>query len=110
MLRKKFSPNLIALGAIFLWFIYAIAYIALKNDSNAPVFAGYLSLIGETGLDILDGESGIEIAKELHRRKFFNLYITTGHNTNQFNDIEFIKGVVGKEPPFLECFVQGCTK
>lgn len=56
----------------------------------------------------LNGESGIDVARELYQRKFINLYITTGHDKNQFNDIKFIKGIVGKEPPF--CFVQGCTK
>ena len=56
----------------------------------------------------LDGADGMEVAKELHHRKFHNIYITTGYEKNRFSKFRFLKDVIGKEPPFLKKNVQGC--
>jgi signal transduction histidine kinase len=47
-----------------------------------------------------DCMSGQVFAKELYHGGFTNLYLATGYNIADFDDISHIKSVVGKEPPF----------
>lgn len=44
--------------------------------------------------------SGEESAKVLHEKGFINIYLATGHHASRFKSMEWIKGIVGKEPPF----------
>ncbi len=43
---------------------------------------------------------GDSVAKELFGLGFKEIYLTTGAEAKQFADLPFIKGVVGKDPPF----------
>lgn len=43
---------------------------------------------------------GVELAEKLHRLGYKNLYMATGSSSSEFDSYEFIKGVIGKEPPF----------
>lgn len=47
-----------------------------------------------------DGVKGEELAKELHDAGFSNIYLATGYAPETFNPMPWIKGVVGKEPPW----------
>jgi signal transduction histidine kinase len=46
------------------------------------------------------GERGEDIAKELHRKGFTNLHLTTGHAPESLPTMPWIKQVLGKEPPW----------
>lgn len=49
----------------------------------------------------LGGElTGTAFAKELHSKGFHNLYLCTGYEKNDFHPMNYIKDIVGKEPPF----------
>lgn len=49
-----------------------------------------------------DGDSeGVLVAKSLHERGFLNLFLTTGSRPERFKDIDWIKKVIGKSPPWL---------
>jgi signal transduction histidine kinase len=45
------------------------------------------------------GIKGEDIAKLLYAEGFRNLYLATGYSPEQFPKMEFIRGVIGKEPP-----------
>ena len=49
----------------------------------------------------LKEKSGLDIAKQLHLKGFKNLFLTTSYEPEQFSNVSFIKGVIGKEPPKL---------
>lgn len=44
--------------------------------------------------------SGVELAEKLNKLGFKKLYMATGSNPNDFVEFKFLKGVIGKEPPF----------
>ena len=44
--------------------------------------------------------SGEAFAKELYEQGFTELYLASGHAKEHFGDLPWIKGFVGKEPPF----------
>jgi len=46
--------------------------------------------------DVIKGQ---EYAKELYERGFMHIYLATGH-PNKFESMYWIKGVIGKMPPF----------
>ncbi len=43
---------------------------------------------------------GEECAKILYKKGFVNIYLATGHSAARFKSMNWIKGIVGKEPPF----------
>ena len=43
---------------------------------------------------------GEEYAKILYEQGFVNIYLATGHRSSRFKSMDWIKGIVGKEPPF----------
>jgi len=47
-----------------------------------------------------DGVKGEVFAAELHAKGFFNLYLATGYAPEKFFDLKFLKGVLGKTPPW----------
>lgn len=53
MQRNKLSTTFITINAIIAWLVYACAYIVLKNNPSTTTLAGYFSLVGEVGLDIV---------------------------------------------------------
>ena len=48
----------------------------------------------------IGNERGIILAEKLYNLGFKKLYMATGSNPEEFADISYIKGVIGKEPPF----------
>ena len=53
----------------------------------------------------IDSELGHELrgevyAEGLFKRGFKELYLATGHDADYFGDLPWIKGIVGKKPPF----------
>lgn len=46
------------------------------------------------------GLTGQDYAKELYEKGFTNIYLSTGYKKEHFSDMPWIKGIVGKEPPF----------
>ena len=46
------------------------------------------------------GVKGELVAKELYALGFTELYLATGHGAEKFANIPYIKGVIGKEPPW----------
>lgn len=52
-------------------------------------------------LDNNIGESsGLKLAEKLHSLGYKNLYMATGNQPEEFANFGFLKGVIGKEPPF----------
>lgn len=49
-----------------------------------------------------DGVRGEDIIIPLYHQGFSNLYITSGYEKERFVDVPFIKGIIGKAPPFIE--------
>ncbi|MBU0505667.1 HAMP domain-containing histidine kinase, partial [bacterium] len=47
-----------------------------------------------------DDVKGEELAKEYFEQGFENIYLATGYSVEDFPNMPWIKGVVGKEPPF----------
>ncbi len=45
-------------------------------------------------------EKGEELAQHLHSKNFTSLYITTGYEPEEFNSLTFLKGILGKTPPW----------
>lgn len=45
---------------------------------------------------------GEEVAKELYKKGFKRIYLTTGHNKNQYPPMPWIVDIIGKKPPFFK--------
>jgi anti-sigma regulatory factor (Ser/Thr protein kinase) len=50
--------------------------------------------------DLGNGLKGEEVAREIYNQGYKNLYIATGFESNKFKELKFLKGVIGKVPPF----------
>jgi hypothetical protein len=52
---------------------------------------------------LCDGVKGEDVAKELYKEGFTELYLATGHDPSSFDvdKMPFIKGIFGKEPPWI---------
>lgn len=46
------------------------------------------------------GVKGQDVARELSTAGFTNLYLATGYSPDQFGAMPWIKGIVGKDPPW----------
>ena len=85
---------------------------AIKHDKKivcfncVNIFNSYLHIFNKTTRFYLDSnlgeDRGENIAKELHNKGFLNLYITTGYEQNEFCNLPYIKGVIGKDPSFMK--------
>lgn len=62
-----------------------------NHDKTTPIY-----------IDVSLGEktSGITIAKEIFDKGHKNIYLATGFNPDMYRMFSWIKGVVGKEPPY----------
>lgn len=49
----------------------------------------------------LKERSGLQIAHDLYGKGYKNLFLTTSYEPEQFENVSFIRGVIGKEPPAL---------
>jgi len=47
-----------------------------------------------------NGVRGEVVAEQLHKLGFTQIYLATGYEPGQFGHIPWIKGIVGKDPPF----------
>lgn len=68
---KPISPFIIY--AIVGWVIYACVYIILKNIIKTNTFAGYFSLVGEVGLDIVMATLTFELWKKCEEQDAKNI-------------------------------------
>ena len=48
-----------------------------------------------------DGIKGEEIAEEIFKKGFKEIFLTTGSNSQDYPPLPWIKQIVGKEPPFV---------
>ncbi len=48
----------------------------------------------------LDNEKGEEVALELYNKGYKNITLCTGHPKSKFSELNYIKDVIGKSPPF----------
>lgn len=63
----------------------------MKYDKAIPIYIDS---------DLKDGQKGEEFAEQLFKQGFVNLYLSTGFDSDHFQGIPWLKGVVGKQPPF----------
>jgi hypothetical protein len=56
--------------------------------------------VGGLSTAYANGIKGEEIAEKLFDMGFNNIYLATGYDADYFSDIPFIRGIVGKSPPF----------
>lgn len=47
-----------------------------------------------------DEINGVEVLRKLYEQGHMNLFLSTGHESSEFEGIEYIKGTLGKEAPF----------
>lgn len=50
--------------------------------------------------DLNEPISGIELAKQLFEKGFNTIYLSTGYSPEHFKKMPWIRGIIGKEPPF----------
>ena len=79
--------------------------INFKGFTSATNFLDSIACIGKKSNIYIDFNLGDELigtdfAKELFSKGFHNLYLCTGYEKNNFLPMEYIKDIVGKEPPF----------
>ncbi|MHB1948718.1 MAG: ATP-binding protein [Gammaproteobacteria bacterium] len=76
--------------------------------NNKEVFMRYIDLFDKKVSVYLDShlgeEKGEEIARELYEMGFSALYLSTGYESKKFVNMPWIKGIIGKEPPFSNKF------
>jgi hypothetical protein len=51
--------------------------------------------------DLSNGLKGEIFSKELHQQGFTEIYLTTGFAPGHFQNMSWIKSIIGKTPPFL---------
>jgi FixJ family two-component response regulator len=50
--------------------------------------------------ELENGVKGENVAHKLHLQGFQNIYLATGYNPEDFKHLTFLKGVIGKSPPW----------
>jgi len=83
---------------------------ARRKDINLKSYASYAGFIKESNncpasaKIYIDSELGEErgevIAEDLFKKGFKEIWLETGHSASKFAGNKYIKGVLGKEPPF----------
>jgi signal transduction histidine kinase len=51
-------------------------------------------------VSLAGGVRGEEVAKKVFDLGFYNIYLATGFEKTEFNNLFFLKGVIGKDPPW----------
>ena len=64
-----------------------------KYDVNTPIYID--SHLG-------NGQKGEEIAKHIFEIGFRDIYLETGYDSNHFPKMDWIKGIIGKAPPWMD--------
>lgn len=86
-------------------------FIAKKKKQELSVFDGPEEFIENShrysksttiyiDSNLANGIKGEEVAREIHAMGFKNIYIETGYDASGFKEIPWIKGVIGKTPPW----------
>lgn len=81
------------------------AEINLNTYSSFEDFTKVMNTYRKNTIIYIDSDLGTNIkgeiyAKILFENDFTDIHLTTGHSKNQFNDMPWIKTIIGKEPPF----------
>jgi len=50
--------------------------------------------------DLGNGSKGEEVSKEISQMGFTNIYLATGYRSTDFGPLPWLKGIVGKAPPW----------
>lgn len=78
--------------------------ISLEIFSNEHDFLEKLNTFSKTTTFYIDSELGLtkgeDLATKLYDQGFTNIYIASGHEESKFSHLIFLKGVIGKKPPF----------
>ncbi len=88
------------------WMLHAIARgKKIKTYNSIHDFKADLDKFGKTiaiyiDSDLNDFVKGEDLAKEIYDKGFQNIYLATGHLSDRFPAMSWIKDVVGKAPPF----------
>ena len=86
--------------------------VAKKNNKNVALyydpdvfFESISSFSKDTPIyidsNLKKDKKGEEYAKEIYKKGFKNIYLATGDTKDMFENMPWIAGVVGKEPPFM---------
>ena len=80
---------------------YGKTFLGFKTPEQFKAHKNKFKLEQKIFIDsnLAHGIKGEDIARQLFAEGFNNLYLATGYSPEQFPEMEFIKGVVGKEPP-----------
>jgi len=73
--------------------------------NNAEAFTAFVKTCPHNiniyvDVDLGGNKKGQDVAKVLYELGYKNIYLTTGHDPSLFSDIDWIKGVIDKNPPF----------
>jgi hypothetical protein len=49
--------------------------------------------------NLTNGIKGEDIAKQLHAQGFKNIFLATGYEAEHFAPMNYVRGIVGKQPP-----------
>ena len=75
MLKKNLSTTFITTNLIIAWITYAWAYAVLETNPSTATSAGYFSLIGETGLDVIAALLTIRLWKKIEKSQTSNIFL-----------------------------------
>jgi signal transduction histidine kinase len=80
---------------------YGKTFLGFKTPEQFKAHKNKFKLEQKIFIDsnLAHGIKGEDIARQLFAEGFNNLYLATGYSPDQFPEMGFIKGVVGKEPP-----------
>lgn len=78
----------------------------LSAFTNVDDFMQYIKNCDHTTEIYVDSNlrsnlSGVDILKALYEQGYRNLYLQTGDDTDNYKHLSWIKGIRGKEPPFM---------
>lgn len=78
-------------------------FIGFKSNNDFEAYKSKIDPSSNIYIDSSLGEEirGEEIAKKLFGEGFQNLYLATGYGAEQFQPMDFIRAIVGKEPPIV---------
>jgi len=79
--------------------------VPLKIFKNVDEFEKEINHIDKDSTVYIDSNLGNDVKGEIYSKKIFdlgiqNIYLTTGHDPSDFENISWLKGVIGKSPPW----------
>ncbi len=88
--------------------------IELKAYKDAEAFRVVAKHLGPNTSIYVDSNLGNSVrgevlAKELFEMGFKNVVLTTGYPTSKFKDLPYLKGIIGKRPPWSKSIVKEMT-